>query len=172
MSNNKETDLLKFRIRLIEGLVQKHGSAVPTLDTNWLSVISWPEFPWQEKKAKPWRRCVMCIKHGKQRKTIYWCEYEAGLWLDWCFTSYQTISTSNLLAFLTHKQDVQLIRQAVNIIICSALCEEITNYLIYIISYKGLNISMKKLMGCSKNTIAIIVQYWNVCTEGLNTTWY
>jgi hypothetical protein len=77
MPNNEGTDPLKFRILLIHGLTEKHKSAVPCSAYGHPSTESPPKrltehhllerIPATGKKAKPWRRCVVCSKHRKQK---------------------------------------------------------------------------------------------------------
>jgi hypothetical protein len=54
------------------------------------------------KKARPQIKCVVCMKHGERKESIYWCsECEAGLCLDGCFKTYHT--NLHLLPLLRHK---------------------------------------------------------------------
>lgn len=62
----------------------------------------------------------MCIKQGKQKQFTGVNLKQVCNWIGVSRVIKQ-ISTSNLVAFFTHKQDVQLVWQAMNIIICSAV---------------------------------------------------
>jgi hypothetical protein len=67
---------------------------------------------------------------------------------DWAGVPRAIINiSSNAVAFFTYIQYGQSLRQAFYIIICSILWEEISNYLIHIISFAELNISMQKCIG-------------------------
>jgi hypothetical protein len=47
--------------------------------------------PPTEKKCKPMRRCVVCSKHNKTRKTVYYCQdCGVALCIDGCFEAYHT----------------------------------------------------------------------------------
>jgi hypothetical protein len=96
LPDNKDMDTLKFRHSLAQGLVEKHGSAVPCPVYGRPSLEPLPKRPAEQhflenipatgKKAKPQEKCIVCSKHGKRKESIYWCsECEVGLCLDGCF---------------------------------------------------------------------------------------
>jgi hypothetical protein len=102
LPNKKNTDSLKFRLALAQGLMgKKNGSGVPhpvhscppiELLPKRLTEQHFPEcIPATGKKARPKRKCAVCIEHGKRRESVSWCsECEAGISLDGCFMSYHT----------------------------------------------------------------------------------
>jgi hypothetical protein len=102
-------DTLKFRLSLAQGLMEKHGSAVPHPVYGRQSLEPPPKrlterhflehIPATGKKAKPQKRCIVCSKHGKRKGLIYWySKCEAGLCLDGCFRKTIQPTTSNSLA--------------------------------------------------------------------------
>jgi hypothetical protein len=102
LPNNKNMESLKFRLSLAQGLVEKHGSAVPRPVYDHPSLEPPPKrlterhflehIPATGKKAEPQKICIVCSKHGKWKESIYWCsECEAGLCLDGCVKKYHTI---------------------------------------------------------------------------------
>jgi hypothetical protein len=94
--SSKNTDSLKFRLSIAQGLMQEHGSGVPRPVHCCLPNEPPPKrlkerhflkhIPTRGKKARLKRKCVVCKIYGKIRESIYWCsECKAGLCLDRCF---------------------------------------------------------------------------------------
>jgi hypothetical protein len=100
---NKETmDTLQFRLSLVQGLMEKHGSGVLCPVHGRSSVQPPPKrlterhflerSPPTGKKARPHRKCVVCAREGQRKETQYWCsECEAPLCLEGRFNAYHTL---------------------------------------------------------------------------------
>ena len=75
-SENKKMDHLNFRIQLVKELLETHGRAVETRQVGRPSKTPMPEritahhfierIPSTEKKAKPYKRCIVCCKSTKK----------------------------------------------------------------------------------------------------------
>jgi hypothetical protein len=47
--------------------------------------------PPTEKKARPTKRCVVCYKNNRRKKTVFWCpEWEAALCVEEWFNAVHT----------------------------------------------------------------------------------
>jgi hypothetical protein len=65
--NKPKMDTLQFRLSLVQGLVERHGSGIHCPVHG-----HFPErIPPTTKKARPHRRCVVCTKKGQRRETQY-----------------------------------------------------------------------------------------------------
>jgi hypothetical protein len=100
--NNPNMDTLQFRLSLVQGLVERHGSGIHRPVHGRPAVLPPPKrlterhflerIPPTGKKARPHRRCVVCTKKGQRRETQYWCsEREAVLCLEGCFKAYHKL---------------------------------------------------------------------------------
>ena len=91
-------DHLNFRIQLIKELLETHGRAVETRQIGRPSKTHMPvritdtSLTTIEKKAKPYKRCIVCCKRtGIRKETAYWCkECGVGLCAHNCFRVYRT----------------------------------------------------------------------------------
>jgi hypothetical protein len=100
---------LLYRIQLVEGLFMKYACAYETQ-----SVLGWQAsdntVPWlterhlrtvapQTEQLKPQRRCVVCLKYGKKKTSVYCCQY-----VMWAFawkTASRCITRSSLTEVMT-----------------------------------------------------------------------
>jgi hypothetical protein len=91
LPNNKNMDTINFRLSLAQGIVEKHGPAVPRPVYGRLSL----ELPPKRRTERHFlegipatgrqnlKKDVVCSEDDKRKESIYWCsECEAGLCLD------------------------------------------------------------------------------------------
>lgn len=93
--NGTKKPLSDFRLKLVQGLILRSGPneqivRSPTIrETTRLSARNSNHWP---KQSNTRRRCVVCRKAGKEkRSTIYCSGCDVGLCLDPCFQRYHTI---------------------------------------------------------------------------------
>jgi uncharacterized Zn-finger protein len=72
---------------------KRRFSQLPNPPPKRLTERHFPErIPPTGRKAKPYRRCVVCVRKGQRKESQYWCsDCEAALCLEGCFKVYHTL---------------------------------------------------------------------------------
>jgi hypothetical protein len=91
-------DHLAYRVQLVEGLFNKYAQArsgagrrasdntLPRLKDRHFIIVT-PK----SEKYRPQMRCIVCMKHGRKKMSVYCCEEcDVGLCLDDYFEAYHT----------------------------------------------------------------------------------